>query len=237
MHRLPRSGLFSGLVMATEFFALGAGAAMLLLPLLLRTLQDPEFSIWPTPVHGGWQSVVFWTLFRGLNLTAVATALTDVSGFLGLPDAVRIAGLVAFCASGALYLSALFALGRSNTYCEPEGLVTHGIYRWTRNPQYATIIPVFLSLAVAADSAMTTALCLALAAVYVLMALTEEPWLAAAYGDSYTRYCRRVPRFFNWHRAFVLAKTWARLLQRHAGRLLVPSGDELASGHGSRKRF
>jgi protein-S-isoprenylcysteine O-methyltransferase Ste14 len=209
--------------MTIALFALGTAAAALLVPLLLRTLVDPTFSIWPTSNPGTWQSRVFWTLFRTLNIAAFATAATDESGFLGLADPVRFAGLLGLAISGVLYLSALFALGRGNTYCNQDGLVTHGIYRWTRNPQYASVIPVFASLAIAADSGMTYALCLALTTVYVLMALVEEPWLEAAYGESYLRYCRRVPRFFNWHRAWVLLQTnlrhvhrqlWPRLLDQ-----------------------
>jgi protein-S-isoprenylcysteine O-methyltransferase Ste14 len=118
--------------------------------------------------------------------------------------------------SGLAYGYALFALGKSNTYCNVGGLVTYGIYRWTRNPQYATVIPVYLSLAVAADSGLTYILCAAMIAVYVLMALNEEPWLEAAYGDVYRRYRRRVPRFFNWRRARVLVGWILRGLLRHS---------------------
>jgi protein-S-isoprenylcysteine O-methyltransferase Ste14 len=38
-------------------------------------------------------------------------------------------------------------------------------------------------------------------AVYYLMILAEEPWLAAVYGEPYRRYCREVPRLFNWRLA------------------------------------
>jgi hypothetical protein len=40
-------------------------------------------------------------------------------------------------------------------------------------------------------------------AVYFLMVLLEEPWLAGIYGEGYRRYCQRVPRFFNWRRAAI----------------------------------
>jgi protein-S-isoprenylcysteine O-methyltransferase Ste14 len=224
--------------MKTAWFALGLMAAALLIPLLSRTLIDPTFRIWPTPSPGTWQSRVFWTLFRTLNVTAFATAITDMGGFFDLSHGVRLAGLFVFGVSGALYLSACIALGRNNTYCSQDGLVTHGIYRWTRNPQYATVIPVFASLAIAADSAMTYALCLALSCVYVLMALVEEPWLEAAYGESYLQYCRRVPRFFNWHRAWVLLQTALRHVHRQFWpRLLDHTGSALVSTLNSRKRM
>lgn len=224
--------------MAMVWFAFGLAATTLLIPLLWRTLIDPAFRIWPTPSPGTWQSRMFWTLFRTLNVTAFATAISDPSGFFDLPDGVRLAGLFALGLSGTLYLSACIALGRNNTYCSRDGLVTHGIYRWTRNPQYATVIPVFASLAIAADSGMTYILCLALTCVYVLMALVEEPWLEAAYGLSYLQYCRRVPRFFNWHRAWVLLQTGLRHVQRQLWpRLLDHTGNALVSTLNGRKRM
>jgi protein-S-isoprenylcysteine O-methyltransferase Ste14 len=172
--------------MTVVVFATGAAAAIGLIPLLLSTHVDPRLRIWPTPGPGSWQSVVFWTLFRLLNVAVLACAL------------------VGFAIGGAIYGYALLALGRVNTYCSQGGLVTHGIYRWTRNPQYATIIPAYMFLALAADNGPTYVLSSALLLVYGLMAMVEEPWLEAAYGDAYRRYCRRVPRFFNWRRAIAL---------------------------------
>ena len=201
--------------MTVALFAIGATAAAGLIPLLLRTLVDPQFRIWPPPQPGSWQSRVFWTLFRTLNVMALATALLDrSSNALQLPAELRIAGLAGFAIGGVIYGYALFALGKSNTYCNQDGLVTHGIYRWTRNPQYATIIPVYVLLAIATDSGFTYILSAALVVVYTLMALVEEPWLEAAYADAYRRYCRRVPRFFNWGRLGVLAQGQIRRLAR-----------------------
>ncbi len=202
--------------MEYAFFAIGMVSAVTLLPLLAATLINPQFRVWPPPRQDSWQSIVFWPLFRLLNVAAFATALASGAGFLGLPSWLRGFAVVGLAVSGAAYIYALFALGKRNTYCNADGLVTQGIYRWTRNPQYATVIPVYASLAVAADSGLTYVLCLLMIAVYVLMALVEEPWLEACYGAPYRRYCRRVPRFFNWHRAKVLAGR----LGRHVLRLV-----------------
>jgi protein-S-isoprenylcysteine O-methyltransferase Ste14 len=68
------------------------------------------------------------------------------------------------------------------------------------------LIVVYGCLAVAADSAPTYVLCAAMMAVYGLMVLAEEPWLEAAYGEPYRRYCSEVPRFFHWRRAAALAR-------------------------------
>lgn len=224
--------------MADVAFVVGAAAGVLLLPMLAWTLADEGFRIWPTPNPGSWQSRTFWTLFRALNVAAIASAIFSDSGFLKLPEVVRFAGLVVLFGATTLYVSACIALGRRNTYCDTDGLVTSGIYRWTRNPQYASVIPVFLGLAVAADSASTYILCGMLVSVYVLMALAEEPWLEEAYGERYRRYCRRVPRFFNWHRAYVLLHTTMRHLQRQpVAKALMQARGEFAAGFNGRKRM
>lgn len=223
--------------MSQFFFSIGFAAGLPLVILLLATWAGLGERIWPVPEPGSWQSVVFWPLFRVLNVSAFATALASGPGWLGIPDLARLLGLLLLLGAGALYLYSLFALGHANTYCERDGLVTQGIYRWTRNPQYATIIPVYLGLALAADHGLTTVLCAALIAVYVLMALNEEPWLAQSYGDDYQRYRRRVPRFFNWHRALVLGLSVIRNLDRHAAARLADLMRPWQATGSGRKRY
>lgn len=199
------------------FFVVGLASALPLLALLLRTRFESDFRVWPTPGPGTWQHKAFWPLFRTLNVATFATAIVSDGGWLGIPETVRILAVVALLGFGALYIFALVALGHANTYCHRSGLVTHGFYRWTRNPQYATIIPVYACLLIAADNAAVSLLCVGMIGVYVLMAIVEEPWLRGAYGTDYTAYCRHVPRFFNWHRAGVMLRSLARSAQRAMG--------------------
>lgn len=187
--------------MATAVLAIGAATAAVLLSLLLLTLLGGTLRIWPTPGPGTWQSYVFWPLFRGLNVLCFLMAVLDAGGYLGLPAWLRAIALAALVTSTALFVYAFRVLGRDNSYGATDGLVTGGIYRWSRNPQNAMLVVVYGCLAVATDGAATYLLCAAMMAVYVLMVLCEEPWLERVYGAPYRRYCRHVPRFFNWGRA------------------------------------
>ena len=184
-----------------------------LLALLILTMLFPAFRIWPTPGAGSWQSYVFWPLFRGLNVLCFAVAIADQwASYLALPAALR---LVAHCSPARWRCSSTRSACSAATTATArrQGLVTGGIYRWTRNPQNAMLVVVYACLAVAADSGPTYLLCAAMMAVYTLMVLLEEPWLEGVYGEPYRRYCRRVPRFFNWRRAAILARTaWRRRL-------------------------
>lgn len=200
--------------MTLFFFGVGVFAAIALVPLLILTIVDPKSRIWPTPGPGSWQGYVFWPLFRSLNVLAFVTAILDRDQWLGLPAPVRLVALILCGAAGLFYIYSILVLGRSNTYCGREGLVARGVYRWTRNPQYAAAIPMFATLAVASDNVPTYVLAAALIAVYWLMTVAEESWLEGVYGADYVRYCRRVPRFFNWRRGFLLGYASARHLQR-----------------------
>jgi protein-S-isoprenylcysteine O-methyltransferase Ste14 len=196
--------------MAAVLFTIGAVIAVALLSLLVLTLLSRSFRIWPTPGEGTWQSYVFWPLFRSLNVLCFAVALTERTSFLGLPMWLRIVAFALLAASLAVFMYSFRVLGRDNSYGARDGLVTGGIYRWTRNPQNAMLVVVYGCLAFAVDGAATYLLCAAMMAVYILMVLVEEPWLEAIYGEPYRRYCARVPRFFNWRRAAISARAGSR---------------------------
>jgi protein-S-isoprenylcysteine O-methyltransferase Ste14 len=196
--------------MTTVLFAVGAVVATVLLGLLALTLLWRPLRIWPTPGAGSWQSYVFWPLFRSLNVLCFAVALTGGAALLGLPLWMRVFASLLVALSVAVFVYSFRVLGRDNSYGAQDGLVTGGIYRWTRNPQNAMLFVVYGCLALAADTAQAYVLCAAMMAVYFLMVLAEEPWLEVAYGEPYRRYCSRVPRFFNWKRAAVQARALLR---------------------------
>lgn len=192
--------------MTTVLFIIGVVVAAALIALLALALINPQVRIWPTPGDGSWQGYVWWPLFRAMNVLCFAVAALDRGNYLGLPLGFRIVAFLALAASIALFIYAFRVLGRDNSYCATDGLVTTGIYQWSRNPQNAMLIVVYGCLAVAADSSRAYLLCAGMMAVYALMVLAEEPWLERAYGEAYRRYCREVPRFFNWRRAFGLVR-------------------------------
>ena len=188
--------------LADLVFIAGVAVGATLVGVLVATLLVPSLRLWPTPGPGSWQSYVFWPLFRGLNGLCFAVAALKHTPWLGLPFWLRLTAFLVLLASTAVFVSAFKLLGRDNSYGASDGLVTGGIYQWSRNPQNAMLVVVYAALAVAADSGRAYVLCGAMIAAYVLMVLAEEPWLEATYGEPYRRYSAEVPRFFNWRRAF-----------------------------------
>jgi protein-S-isoprenylcysteine O-methyltransferase Ste14 len=178
-------------------FAAGLAAGVTLDLLLLRTYLAPPFRIWPTPEPGSWQSLTFWGLFRGGMMLTFAVALLDWNG-AGLLAASRyLLGLPLFLVGFGITVCGYFNLGLGNTYCGADGLVRHGLYRFSRNPQYASSIIGLIGLAICANSWLTLPLAALMGGAYVLMALVEEAWLERHYGASYREYCTRTARFID----------------------------------------
>ena len=74
-------------------------------------------------------------------------------------------------------------------------LVTGGVYRWTRNPQYVFYAPFPLGYALTGSSVLAY---VGVALVYLVMhltALVEEEHLERVFGDAYRRYRESTPRY------------------------------------------
>jgi protein-S-isoprenylcysteine O-methyltransferase Ste14 len=184
-------------VLTSFVFAAGLTAGAALDLLLLRTLLAPPFRIWPTPEPGSWQSLTFWGLFRGGMVMTFTVALLDWNS-AGLLAASRyLIGLPLFLVGFGITVCGYFNLGLGNTYCGADGLVRHGLYRFSRNPQYASSIVGLVGLAVCANSWLTLPLTALMSGAYVLMALVEEAWLERHYSASYRDYCARTARFID----------------------------------------
>lgn len=76
-----------------------------------------------------------------------------------------------------------------------EGMVTGGLYRYTRNLQWLGLVGVFVGTVLAMGAGLHLILVLIVVAVYHFQILLEEEGCASAYGEEYRNYMRRVPRY------------------------------------------
>jgi protein-S-isoprenylcysteine O-methyltransferase Ste14 len=151
----------------------------------------------PTPEPGSWQSLTFWGLFRGGMVLTFVVAILDWDSANLIDWSRLIVGLPLFLVGFGITVFGYFNLGLGNTYCGEDGLVSHGFYRFSRNPQYASPILGLIGLVISADSWLILPLAVIMSGAYVLMALVEEAWLEQRYGAPYTEYCKRTARFFD----------------------------------------
>jgi protein-S-isoprenylcysteine O-methyltransferase Ste14 len=79
---------------------------------------------------------------------------------------------------------------------EPAGLVSTGLYRYSRNPMYVGVLLVVFGQAILfASLLLAVYACAVLIFFYLIVVFVEEPHLRATRGGSYARYCRSVPRW------------------------------------------
>ena len=180
-------------------FACGLTAGLVIDLLLLRTLLVPPFRIWPTPEPGSWQSLTFWGLFRGGMVATFIVAVLDWNSTPLLDWTRFIVGVPLGLTGLFITVCGYFNLGLGNTYCGEDGLVTGGLYRFSRNPQYTASIVGLIGLSIGANSVLTIVMSVVMIGAYVLMALVEEDWLKQRYGSSYRDYCRQTARFLDIH--------------------------------------
>ena len=178
-------------------FTCGPTAGLILDLLLLRTLLAPPFRIWPTPEPGSWQSLTFWGLFRGGMIATFIVAALDWNA-TPLLDLTRYIIALPLGLTGLfITVCGYFNLGLGNTYCGADGLVTGGLYRFSRNPQYTASIIGLIGLSLGANSILTIIMSAVMSGAYAMMALVEEDWLKQLYGAPYRDYCRETARFLD----------------------------------------
>ena len=187
-------------------------SALALSSLLAWNLWKPSFGFWPAA--SGWEHHLAFGLFRVFCGMTVVFALLEIAvhgwGFwvryaIGVPIMVLAFGVT---------LWGYRFLGIDNTYCESDGLVTGGMYAYSRNPQYVTSVLATVGLGIASGSLLVLALAAILFAIYFLFVLNEERWLAEGYGRAFLDYMQSTPRFVD-ERSFVRGLAHARAAIQH----------------------
>lgn len=175
--------------------AIGAATALLLAALLVASLVRRDFQFWPPPAAGTWQENLFWALFRIYCGALILIAPLDPD-LLGWDHWSRLAvGLPLLVIGTATMLYGYGFLGLANTYGRAEGLVTGGLYAYSRNPQYVASVAAGFGWALVFASPLALAFAAGLFVLYALFALNEERWLLSQYGEAFARYCSEAPRF------------------------------------------
>jgi protein-S-isoprenylcysteine O-methyltransferase Ste14 len=115
-------------------------------------------------------------------------------------------GVGALTLSGVLLIWGEISLGHSFRVALPESkqaLITHGIYRFTRNPLALSVDLLALGILLLAPSWVALASLVLNVASYEWKIRIEEAYLHEAHGEAYADYCARTGRYtprFSHHR-------------------------------------
>lgn len=81
-------------------------------------------------------------------------------------------------------------------WAPPRRLVVVGLYRWSRNPMYLSVLLVLAGWSTAFESGALFAYGMGIAVAFELrVVFGEEPWLARTHGEPWASYARRVRRW------------------------------------------
>lgn len=147
---------------------------------------------WPPEKTASWQHQSFRALFRlGLySLLAASAILAREVGFAWPWIGFALVILGFGCA-----LLFTGKLGWKQAFGAAEGLVSSGVYAYSRNPVYVATLFGMLGWAVLLPTVAILVPLLLWAVLYVLAPFLEEPWLEAQFGEEYIAYKAKTPRF------------------------------------------
>jgi len=92
--------------------------------------------------------------------------------------------------------------GWAAVYRGRDGLVTGGIYRWLRHPQYLGLILIVVAFTLMWPTLPTLVMAPLLIFAYLGLARREDRELTARFGDAFRGYAVRTPAFLpSWRRA------------------------------------
>jgi protein-S-isoprenylcysteine O-methyltransferase Ste14 len=111
----------------------------------------------------------------------------------------------------------LLAIGWATVYHGRERLVTWGLYRHLRHPQYLGLILIVLAFNIQWPTLPTVLMAPILVVMYIRLARREDLELATFFGEAFLDWAARTPAFMPWGRGRVDRKLWARVATTSTG--------------------
>lgn len=144
------------------------------------------------------------------RITALATACALVASagsiFFAKPQesvALAVMGILTGLLAVAIFAAATLTLNKNWRVGIPEEktqLVTHGIYRISRNPAFVGFDLLHLSMCLLLPNLPLLLLSLWTAVMLHLQILQEEAHLRRTFGEAYEAYSQRTCRYLGWKR-------------------------------------
>jgi protein-S-isoprenylcysteine O-methyltransferase Ste14 len=145
----------------------------------------------------------FRALFAFLALPGIVAFAAPISWLVSrahttLVQPMGLLPLLLGCAGLLWCVRAFYVFGKGTLapWSPPKHLVTAGLYRYSRNPMYVSVLLIVLGWGISFGfrGLIWYALCAAVA-FQVRVVIFEEPWLAGTHGAQWQDYMHRVRRW------------------------------------------
>jgi protein-S-isoprenylcysteine O-methyltransferase Ste14 len=162
-----------------------------------RVIRHMEAEYWETETLRPATVALLYTAYAA-NGTVFAWAARHRTWPLPLPSGpARLAGgaLAVTGAAIAMAGAGRFGSAAQLSGTEPSSLVTSGLYRYTRNPQYLGLTGLLAGIAIAARSGLAAAVAGSVWVAFNRWIPSEERHLTRVFGDQYRAYLIRTRRW------------------------------------------
>lgn len=138
---------------------------------------------------------------------ALSVAALLVAAALAPANGTNLAVLAAIVslAGAAIVIVAQMQMGRAWRVGVREGdaplFVSHGLFRFSRNPIFVGMMLVGLSAAIVSDTWWSWSALVLFVLSCIVQVRIEEAHLEASFGDAYRAFCRQVPRWLGLARS------------------------------------
>lgn len=176
-------------------FVFGMLSGLVLICALSWSMLFPSRRIWPPKTFNSVIPMAAWGLTLAVYASAIGLGILDWGG-RNMPFLLQwiLGPLLIFAGNLAAWRGA-FAIGLQTTSGAKGDLVTSGLYRYSRNPQYVADIAIFLGIGLLFSSFWVWPVVAVGIIALAFAPLAEEPWLRAQYGSDYGDYFAVTRRF------------------------------------------
>ncbi len=163
--------------------------------LLVYSIARPDRRIWPPAAQQTWEYYFVWVPTLLSFLLIIVIGIADWNS-LNWPALIRWSfGVMLIAVGNLLAWGGVWQFGLKKTSGAEGSLVTSGLYRHSRNPQYVGDICTLVGWMILSASVWAIPAILAGILAFVLAPFAEESWLEKIHGDEYREYRKSTPRF------------------------------------------
>ena len=144
------------------------------------------------------QALLAFLVLPGVVAYAVPILWLVATSHRRLEQPLGLVPLVAGCVGLLWCIRDFYVRGKGTLapWSPPKNLVVVGLYRYSRNPMYVSVLLVLLGWAATFDLAgLYTYAAVVAVCFHLRVLINEEPFLARTHADAWDDYVRRVPRW------------------------------------------
>lgn len=178
------------------FFTIGSLSGLLLIVGVTWSILCPSKRIWPPSSVQPVIPTIAWVLTLAVFGATIGLGIWDW-GSISTSSWLRlIVGPVLILIGNLIAWRGAFGIGLKATSGRKDELVTTGLYRYSRNPQYVADMGILVGFSLLFSSLWVWPVVTLGVTALVVAPFAEEPWLRDHYGAQYGKYCEGTRRFF-----------------------------------------